>query len=137
MFRRFRKDRSGIAAVEFAFIAPIIVAVIAMGWNVWQAEAALEQARTAVRAGAEYYTAGGTTDATAQTVALNAWAAAPANARVTAARACYCNGTIIDCSIPCTPGQQRTVYVTLTASGTGQGVFASRLLSQQEIIRVQ
>lgn len=137
MFVRLIRNRSGASAVEFALVAPILAVVVAVGWNVWQGEAGLERAKTALRAGAEYYTAAGTSDATAQTIALNAWAQAPANASVTAARACYCNGVLTGCTTPCTIGQQRTVYVTLTASGTGQGVFAGQTQTQQETVRVQ
>lgn len=137
MLVRFLRNRSGASAVEFALIAPILAGILAMGWGVWQGEAAVERAKTALRAGAEYYTAAGTSDATAQSIALNAWAQAPANASVTAARACYCNGVVTGCTTPCTVGQQRTVYVTLTATAAGQGVFSGHTQSQQEVVRVQ
>jgi Flp pilus assembly protein TadG len=137
MLVRFARNRSGASAVEFAMIAPILAGIIAMGWSVWQGEAGAEHAKTALRAGSEYYTAGGTSDATAQSVALNAWASPPPNASVTASRACYCAGSAVSCTTACSVGQQRTVYVTLTASGSGQGVFGGQTQTQQEVVRVE
>lgn len=137
MFRRFSRDRSGIAAVEFALVAPIFAVILVMGWSVWQGEVGAEQAKTALRAGAQYYTAGGSTDSAAQTIAQNAWTSAPSNASVTTSRACYCAGAAANCSGTCSTGQQRTVYVTLTATGNGQGMLANQLQTQTETIRVE
>jgi Flp pilus assembly protein TadG len=137
MFRALFKDRSGASAVEFAFVAPILAAVVALGWSTWQGERGVEQAKTGLRAGALYYTAGGTVDSVAQAVVMNAWSSAPANATASAVRSCYCAGVVTDCTLPCGVGQVRTVYVTLSASGSGQGVFGDQTLSQQEVVRVQ
>ena len=137
MFLRFIRDRSGVAAVEFAFVAPIVAVIVATGWSVWQGETGIQHAKTALRAGAGYYTAGGWTDAAAQSIAQNAWQSAPSDASVTVSRACYCAGSLANCSGSCTSGQPRTVYVTLTATGTGQGIFASKVQTQQETVRVQ
>jgi Flp pilus assembly protein TadG len=134
---KFFKDRSGAAAVEFGFIAPILAGIVALGWNTWQGERAIEQAKTALRAGAEYYTAGGTSDAAVPPIITGAWASAPKNAASTAARTCYCDGVAISCTVPCTAGQTRTAWVTLTASGTGAGIFGDQTISQQETVRVQ
>jgi Flp pilus assembly protein TadG len=137
MFRTLFKDRSGVSAVEFAMIAPILAAGVALGWNVWQGERGVEQAKTALRAGALYYTAGGSVDSTAQSITMTAWSSAPANASVSTARSCYCGGVITDCTQPCSTGQVRSIYVTLSVSGSGRGVFAARTLSQQETVRVE
>ena len=137
MFRRLSRDKSGAAAVELALLAPILGFIAVLGWSVWQGELGVEQTKTALRAGAEYYTAGVGTDATAQSVALNAWRSPPSNASVTAARACYCAGATANCSGMCTAGQPRTVYVTLTATGNGQGVFANQVQTQSEVVRVR
>lgn len=136
MLRALFKDRSGVSAVEFALVAPILAAVVALGWNTWQGERAVEQAKTALRAGAMYYTAGGGVDSTAQSIMMNAWSSAPANARTSVVRSCYCAGVVTDCSQPCSLGQVRTDYVTLSVSGSGQGVFGAQTLSQQEVVRV-
>lgn len=137
MVRALFKNRSGVSAVEFAFVAPILAAVIALGWNVWQGESGVEQAKTALRAGALYYTAGGGSDSAAQTVVMNAWSSAPANASVSTLRSCYCAGVVTSCTAPCGVGQTRSVFVTLAVSGSGQGVFAAKTLSQQEVVRVE
>jgi Flp pilus assembly protein TadG len=137
MFRALFKDRSGVSAVEFALVAPILAGVIALGWNVWQGEQSVEQAKTALRAGAMYYTSGGDTDLIAQAVVKSAWSSAPTNASVGIARACYCSGSATDCTVGCASGQTRTAYVTISVSGTGQGVFGAKTISQQEVVRVE
>jgi hypothetical protein len=118
-------------------IAPIMATIVAMGWNVWWGEVGIDNAKTALRAGSEYYTAGGTVDATAQSVAQGAWPSPPGNASVGSARVCYCAGISYDCSLPCPINQIRSVYVTLTASGTGQGFFQGQTMTQTEVVRVQ
>jgi Flp pilus assembly protein TadG len=141
MFRTFFKDRSGATAVEFALVAPVLVAVIAIGWSVWQGEQGVEQAKTALHAGALYYAAGGETESVAQTVVMNAWSSAPKHATASAVRTCYCDTTVISCSLQCAvaapglPGQVRSEYVTLSVSGSGQGVFGGQTLNQQEVVR--
>lgn len=137
MFRALFNDRSGTSAVEFAFVAPILAALIALGWNTWQGERGVEQAKTALRAGALYYTSGGDVDASAKSIVMNAWSSAPANASVSALRSCYCSGVVTDCTQPCGVGLTRSVYVTLAVSGSGQGVFGSQTMSQQEVVRVE
>lgn len=136
MLRSLFKDRSGATAVEFAIVAPIFAAVVALGWNTWQGERGVEQAKTALRAGASYYTAGGGSESVAQGIVMNAWSSAPANATASAVRSCYCAGVVTDCSLPCSQGQVRTDYVTLKVSGSGQGVFGAQTISQQEVVRV-
>jgi Flp pilus assembly protein TadG len=136
MIARFLKDRSGASAVEFALIAPVFAAVVTAGWGLWQGQEGIEHAKTALHAGAEYYDTAGNNDTTAQTLVQNAWPSKPADARVTTARACYCNGTVIDCSTPCGIGQKRTVFVTLAVAWTGQGAFANQPQSLQEVLRV-
>jgi Flp pilus assembly protein TadG len=137
MIRRFLKDRSGASAVEFALIAPVLVAIVTAGWSLWWGQTAIEQAKTGLHAGAEYYDTGGTSDSTAQTLVSNNWPNKPAGAQVSAVRACYCNGVSTDCSTTCVAGQTKTVYVTLAVSWTGQGYFANQNQSQQEVLRVQ
>ena len=137
MIGRFLKDRSGASAVEFALIAPVLAAVVTAGWSLWWGQSAIEQAKTGLHAGAEYYDSGGTSDSTAQSLVSGAWPSKPASGQVTTARACYCNGSVVDCSTACTAGQTRTVYVTLQVAWTGQGAFAGQQQSQQEVLRVQ
>jgi Flp pilus assembly protein TadG len=135
--KRFAWARSGSAAVEFALIAPILATITTVGWSMWWGQTAIEQAKTALRAGAEYYNAGGTSDNTATLVVLSAWQPKPSNPQVTANRACYCNGVTISCATACAVGQQRTIYVTLGMSWTGQGAFANQTQTQQEVLRVE
>lgn len=137
MIRRFLEDRSGAPAVEFALIAPILAGIVVVGWNLWWGQTSMQQAKTALRAGAEYYDAGGLDDSAATTVVRNAWSPLPADAAVSSTRACYCNGVTISCGTICPAGQVRTIYVTLSTTWTGKGAFANQSQSQQEVLRVQ
>jgi len=136
--RSLLHDERGAAAVEFGLIAPILGALVALIFNVWTAENGLTQMHKALDAGAEYYMAGGTDDPTAQAVTLDAWPGHPDDASITATRACKCGDTVSVCTGLCAGTQTPpSVYVTLSATGTGVGVFQHRSLSLQQVVRVR
>jgi Flp pilus assembly protein TadG len=134
----FLRDRRGVSAVEFALISPIVAGLLVFAWDGWQAANAQMKMRNALQAGAEYVMTGQADDNTAKAVVSNYWAGKPTGAAVTVVRACKCGGADNVCTGLCpnttTPP---SVFVTLTASGTGQGLFKSRSLSQQLVVRVR
>lgn len=133
----FFRDNSGVAAVEMALVAPAIAVLAFTAFNVWNAYSRDEDMRAALKAGATYYMTGGTSDSTAQSVAMSAWSNPPSNASVNPTRSCYCATTPQDCAILCDDGTSPSIYVTLTATGTTPSAAVMPSLSEREVIRVR
>ena len=135
--RAFVSDRDGLAAMEFAFIAPIVAVMLVMGVDGWLRETHMSQMRTATQTGVRYYQTGGSDDTVAQTVSAAAWSGKPANGVLNVVRSCTCVSTAVACATVCTGNNLPSVFLTLTASGTYSGLMQSHALSQSDVIRVR
>ena len=131
------RDRSGLAGVEFAFIAPIVIAVLVLGVDGWQRESQIANMRTAMHTGARYYENGGSDDVVAQTVSTAAWTTRPQDGLISVARACTCGGTTISCTGVCNGTSLPSVFITLSGTGTYTGLLQSHAISQSDVIRVR
>jgi len=136
--RSFLSNRSGVAALEFALITPILVAVLVLGSDGWLRISQLNDERTGLQTGIRYYQTGGGDDTAAQLVAQNAWPGRPADGALQVVRSCTCGATPIDCASLCPGGTNPpSVFLTLTAQGTYSGMMESRVLTQTDVIRVR
>jgi Flp pilus assembly protein TadG len=135
--RTFFRDCRGVAALEFALIAPVLASVLILGVEGWLEFDQGSDMRAALQTGARYYQTGGSDDTAAQGVAMSAWADRPANGTVTVARVCKCGSTPVACSSVCAAYATPTVYVTLTASTAFTGLVQSHNLLQSEMVRVR
>jgi len=135
--KAFFRDRSGIAGVEFAFIAPIVIAVLVLGVDGWQRENQLAGMRTAMHTGARYYENGGSDDTVAQTVSTAAWTTKPKDGLISVARACTCGATVVSCTSVCNGTNLPSVFITLSGAGTYAGLLQSHVIAQSDVIRVR
>jgi Flp pilus assembly protein TadG len=137
--RAFASDRGGLAAMEFAFIAPIVAVMLVVGVDGWLRETHMSQIRTATQTGIRYYQTGGSDDTIAQTVSVAAWSGKPANGVLNVVRSCTCPGgsTVVTCTTVCPGNNPPSAFLTLTASGTYSGLMHSHALSQSDVIRVR
>ena len=133
----FGRDRRGLAGVEFAFIAPIVIVLLVLGVDGWQRESQLADMRTAMHTGARYYETGGSDDTVAQTVSAASWGSKPQNGTMSVVRACTCGATPVACTTVCGGTSLPSVFVTLSATGTYAGLMQSHVLSQSDVIRVR
>lgn len=127
--RQFFKNESGIGAVEFALIAPflaIFVLGIMSGADYYQQK---RQMRDAVEAAGKYYLQGGSDDASARTIALNAWQNRSTDATVTTAETCSCAATTVSCDSAsvCSSGNVSQIHKTITASATRIRTYSNPL----------
>jgi Flp pilus assembly protein TadG len=135
--RSFLGDRRGLAAMEFALIAPLLAALIVFGADGWLRTSQLNDMRSALQSGMRYYQLGGADDSVAQTLATNSWVHPPADASTAVARACLCGSTPTDCTLLCAGSNPPQVFITMTTSGTFTGLMHSRAMSQNEVLRVR
>lgn len=133
----FRDDAQGLAALEFALIAPLMAGLLLAGADGWLRISQHNDMRTALHSGARYYQAGGSDDAAANSLAMAIWASRPSDGTLQVTRSCACGAAPIVCSALCSGSNPPAAYVTLTASGTFDGVLNSRRLSDSEVIRVR
>lgn len=133
----FLQDRRGIAAVEFALIAPILIFVIIGINDVAQLITKQNDMHSGVSAAAEYIMRGGSDMPTAQTIALSAWPSHSSQASVTAAKACYCASVSGSCTSLCPDQSVPTAYITITANDSYAGWYATTQISTSQKVRVR
>ena len=144
---RIVRDRSGIAAVEFAMVLPVLLLVcfgIADGWSY---VTSYLQMRASVKTAANLVMAGAGSDAAkdtgTQAVALSSWNNKPDDAAVVLVRSYLCGTTVVDATTICGGTKASTILVQISATGTwvppfNFGVFPDpRAITHQEVIRVR
>lgn len=144
---RIVRDKSGIAAVEFAMVLPVLLLVcfgIADGWSY---VTSYLQMRASVKTAANLVMAGAGSDAAkdtgTQAVALSSWNNKPDDAAVVLVRSYLCGTTVVDETTVCGGTKLPTMFVQITATGTwvppfNFGVFPDpRAISHQQVIRVR
>ena len=135
--RAFASDQGGLAAIEFAFIAPIIVVILVMGVDIWLQGTQVAAVRTALQTGARYYETGGNDDPTAQAVSVAAWSTKPTGGALNVVRSCMCGSTPVSCTTLCPGSEPPSAFVTLSATGTYSGLTKVHAISQSDVIRVR
>lgn len=142
--RQFIKHNSGVSAVEFAFIAPILFLVLGGVVTGWTYSAQLTEMRTAVKTGANYVLQGGVDLTATKSTVMMSWSNKPGDAAVEVVRQCSCAGVVSVCTSVCAGnGSIPNMSVIITANGSVDmplyKLFAtSKVQAQrQEIIRVR
>ena len=134
----FLRDCRGASAVEFALIVPILCGAAVMTYDLWTGSRGVLAMRAGVEAGAQYIRGGGASDATAQTIAMTSWKGKPADAAVNVSRYCKCGTSVSVCTGLCNVTQKPPeAFVKLIGSGTGEGVFLTKQLSDTQVVRVR
>jgi Flp pilus assembly protein TadG len=136
--RLFRADSRGTSAVEFAFIAPMLIVIAVSLADVNALSYGSSNMQSAVRAGMHYAMAGGTDAGVAQTHANNAWTKKPGDGVLTSSTVCKCAGTVVgDCNAFCADNSRPEMYITVTATGTVGGDLYSTMQTASETVRVR
>ncbi|MDX8491833.1 pilus assembly protein [Mesorhizobium sp. VK22B] len=140
---RFRKNRSGAAAVEFALVLPVLCTAlfgIADGWSYVTSSLAM---RSGVKTAANLLLAGASDDNAIQAAALTSWEKKPDDAAVVITRAYKCGTTVVTSSTVCAGSKLPSIYVQIQASGTWVppftfGVFPhNSALAHEQVVRVR
>lgn len=134
---KFRASASGVAAVEFALVLPILAAIVITLPDISTAATGVVEMESAARASMQYAMGGGSDMSVAQTVGLNSWSAKPSNAALTASESCQCNGGSATCGQNCTDGSIPQTYFTVVASGFVGGTTIGFNDSITRTVRIQ
>lgn len=111
----FNADVRGIAATEFALIAPVLAIITVLMSDVGQAAVSAMNMDAAVRAAIQYAMNGGEDMTLAKKVGLGAWGGAPLDASFTSTQMCTCGSAGATCGAACADGSVQKMYVSATA----------------------
>jgi Flp pilus assembly protein TadG len=136
-FRKLATSMQGTAAIEFAFIVPVLTVIVVTLADVANIATGVGEMETAARAAVQYAMNGGTDMTVAQTQGLNAWDNEPSDAALSAVASCSCSGVAADCEIPCSDNTVPDEFVTVTASGTMGGSVIKRTENFTQKVRVR
>ncbi|MES0029336.1 pilus assembly protein [Mesorhizobium sp. M0074] len=134
---------SGIAAVEFALVVPILCLVLLGIIDGWSFVSSALSMRAGVKTAANLVMQGAADDAATQTVALSSWENHPDDAQVTLSRKYMCGIIVVDPSVLCDSLKASAVFVEIQATATWSPPFSfgefslSRELSHKQVIRVR
>ena len=135
--RRLFHDRRGGAAVEFAIIAPVLGAILAVLVSVWGDATTVLRMRAAVHAGADYLRTAGADPELTRDVVAHTWESKPAGAVITVENACLCGEVATGCAVLCPSGDPPSVYVTIRAATGSSDQQLGRTYTSSEVVRVR
>lgn len=134
--RQFIREAKGIAAIEFAFIAPVLAIIAILMTDVGLAAVGSMNMEGAVRASVQYAMNGGADMTVAKNVGLSTWSSQPSDATFNTSKACICGAATSTCTSTCSDGSQPAAYVTATATGTVGGSIIHFNKTTTQTVRV-
>ena len=139
---RFFNDESGMSAIEFAIIAPLLCLMFLGIGSSWSYMQQVSVMRDSVEAIAKYYIQGGTSETQATSIGNTTWTNKPTGGTLTITRSKSCGSTTVttsNCPDGSIPYEQLVVDATSTwTDPTSIIIFPNGLsLEQSETIRVR
>ena len=134
---RILRDKTGVSAVEFALIAPVLGFLVVAGYDAVNFAGAFTSMQRAERSGIQYFMNGGTSMDVVKSIITTSWRNPPSNSTVNASEVCKCGATVTTCGSNGACLTTYTANMTVTASATVQGFLMSIPESKSETVRVQ
>ena len=107
LLRKFRRSDSGVSAVEFALVSPVLMfaflGVADIGFLSYQRG----DMESALRSGVQYFMNGGEDLGLATSVVETSWSTRPVATTILAERYCLCGTTAHSCSTLCPDATRR------------------------------
>ncbi|HTO41340.1 MAG TPA: TadE family protein [Rhizomicrobium sp.] len=115
---RLIAESRGLAAIEFALIAPVLAVITISISDLSQAAVGAMNMEAAVRSGIQYAMNGGTDMSIAKSASIQSWASRPSGSTLDASEMCICDSGTAVCGQACTDGSTQKTFVTVTATAT-------------------
>jgi Flp pilus assembly pilin Flp len=131
--RRFLANDKGASAIEFGFIAPILVAVVLAILDGGLLIHRTYEMRSAISSGSQYLLRGGSSEAVAKAVVLAAWGSEADTPTVDVASSCRCGDAVAMCSALCPDETAPKRYFNIDAKAHFAGFVLDRNISAGEI----
>lgn len=135
--RLFTQDHRGVAAVEFAMVAPVLVAIFVGIAGVAPFVQINNTMHDALSAGSRYVMAGGTDPAAIQGVTLAAWPNHGSSATISVSQYCTCASIQGSCNALCADGTVPQGYTGIQVSTPYSGALGAQTLTAQQTIRTR
>ena len=137
IFRRGLDDQRGVAAVEFALVAPVLAAVLVGIAMVGPFLAANNGMHDAITAGSRYVMAGGTNPTAIEAVTLSAWSGHTSSDTATVSQYCTCAGVQGSCSALCSDGTVPQGYTVIATTSPYTGLLGDQTITAQQMVRTR
>lgn len=137
MWKRLARDRSGVTAIEFALVAPMMAAAMILTLDVSLWVVNRTRMHSAIRAGIQYLMDYGRDTDQLENIVLQSWPERPANANVQTEHYCLCADARHACNVLCADESAPESYFSINATGTLEGFWSDRELSATEDLRVR
>ena len=137
MWKRFTRDRSGVTAIEFAMIAPMMAAAMVMALDYSLYVVNRTRMHSGIRAGIQYLMDNGRDLTQLETIVAQSWSEKPADYDIDTERYCLCSDAVHACNVLCADDSAPESYFSINASGTLDGFFNDLQLTATEQLRVR
>lgn len=137
LLKRVTGDRSGIAAIEFALVAPMMAAALVLTLDVSLYVVNRTRMHSGIRAGIQYLMDNGRDLQQLETIVAQSWSEKPANANIETERYCLCSDVAHACNVLCADDSAPESYFSISATGTLEGLVTDRELAATEELRVR
>ena len=135
--RSLFRDRSGVAAIEFAFIAPALIVGLVVVTDLSKMIMDRTDMQSAARSGIQYLINGGRNLENAKNISEAAWSTKPEDGEVITERYCICAGVVHSCTTLCADESIPESYSRIRLTGTLNGLWADTAQSANETVRVR
>lgn len=137
LLKRFAGDRSGVAAIEFILVAPMMAAALVLTLDVSLYVVNRTRMHSGIRSGIQYLMDNGRNLDQLETIVATSWSEKPANANIETERYCLCSDVRHACNVLCSDESAPESYFSISASGTLEGFMSDRELAATEELRVR
>lgn len=137
MWKRFARDRSGVTAIEFAMVAPMMAAAMVMTLDYSLYIVNRTRMHSGIRAGIQYLMDNGRNLTQLETIVAQSWSQKPADYNIATERYCLCSDVRHACDVLCADESAPESYFSINASGTLKGLVQDRPLAATEELRVR
>lgn len=135
--KKFRRNESGVSAVEFALVSPVfmfaLLGVVDIGYLSYQRG----DMESALRSGIQYFMNGGEDLSLAQSVVETSWTTRPVSTTILAERYCMCGTEVHVCNTLCADATYPDAYNRLTASAVFEGILMDEQHAASQTVRVR
>jgi Flp pilus assembly protein TadG len=136
-WKKFRRDDSGVSAVEFALVAPVLLICLVGIYDVGTMVYKRTDMHSALRSGTQYFMNGGDDLTKAEQIVAQAWTTKPDDVSIVGERYCQCGEEIHACTTLCDDDSYPAAYKRLRAMATIDGVLGDTSYSATQSIRVR
>ena len=134
---QIKNSESGLASIEFAFIAPVLAFALVGLVDVGLYINARADMTSSVKSGVDYYLTGGQDSNTAVSIVAKAWTKRPEYSVIKTERFCSCTNIVLACTNSCSDGSQPEAFKKIIVGAYYDGLLLQTQYYSDETVRVR